>query len=452
MDSVDQSPEQSVEVFLAVASNPSIEFDNYVSLVEAAVAHLKHDSFQRRIVVEDLLDLPLKLLAQSYTPPRTILEPQTSGSAIAPPPSRDPPEEEQVTTMRNSLIQVLSDVSALPEYGVRYASMDSPHTNTLRRWLKAPHAQLQLCSCIMLGNLARSDQTCQALVSQVQVHKELINILRTSKDTQVLFSTLGFLRNLALPIQNKDILGEANVVAAAAKFWTTDVLPYLAQTAVGLARQVINSSLPNVRRILASLSSDEESPAHSKTYLSLMLLLFDKSDDTTIKVEISRTIAAILRTIHSSSQQDQMNVDNLLERLFSLHDDIGKPLAMMVSQSRWPIIRSEGWFAMALMARSTGGSAAIEPVLQEIEVFGALEATVRGEAYAAEGIEHRSLSILESETPTGDTGEAGSQQTQNATMAGRDRENAMVLVNEILRNRVGPRFFDFMLPPELLLP
>ena len=452
MDSVDQSPDQSVEVFLAAASSPNIEFDNYISLVEAAIAHLKHDSFQRRMVVEDLVDLPLKLLVQSYAPPHTISELPASSSASISPPSRDPVEEEQLTTMRNSLIQVLSDVSALPEYGVRHASMDSAHMNILRRWIKAPHAQLQLCSCIMLGNLARSDQTCQALVSQVQVHKELINILRTSNDTQVLFSTLGFLRNLALPIQNKDILGEANVVAAAAKFWTADVLPYLAQTAVGLARQVINSSLSNVRRILDSLSSDEESPAHSKTYLSLMLLLFHKSDDTTIRVEVSRTVATIFRTIHSSSQQDQGNVESLLDRLFSWHDDIGKPLAMMVSQSRWPIIRSEGWFAMALMARSTGGSAAIEPVLQEIEVLGALEATVRGEVYAVEGTEHGSFSTLESEAPMGDTGEVGSQPRQSATMARRDRENAMVLVNEILKNRVGLRFFGLMLPPELLLP
>jgi hypothetical protein len=55
--------------------------------------------------------------------------------------------------------QALSDVSALPLFADTYP-LDSGLSKTLKLWLEAPEDRLQACSCVILGNLARSDEIC----------------------------------------------------------------------------------------------------------------------------------------------------------------------------------------------------------------------------------------------------------------------------------------------------
>ena len=155
-------------------------------------------------------------------------------------------------------------------------------------------------------------------------------------------------------------------------------MPQITHTTASLMRQLINRCTDNISRILTPLSADEESPAYSRTYLSLILSLFENSDDLTIKVEIARIVAAIFRTIHTSDVSTPSSFSEItLHRLYSLHPNIGWPLAVMVSQTQWPVMRSEGWFAMALAARTKEGSLAIDAVL-EVSVLDALEGTIRG--------------------------------------------------------------------------
>lgn len=448
----EQSPENSVEVLLRTASSPDLDVDDRVSLVDSAIAHLKLERFQRHMIVQGVIEVPLLLLLRSYSPQSIasdILRPENGNG---PSPIRNVADEEAVSTMRRNVIQALSDVSALPEFSAHHSSMNTTLTTLLLKWFTAPHASLQLCSCIMLGNLARTDLTCQIMTTRFRVHEDLLAMLKESSDTQVLHSALSFLRNLGLPLENKQILGEADVFENISRFWVAEVLPQLSYAAVSLARQLVNGSIPNIWKLLNSLSADEESPAHSKTYLSILLSLFEKSDDITIKIEIARIVAAILRCIHSQDTRTDSGLGKILPRLYALHPDVGRPLAMMVSQSRWPIIRSEGWFAMALMARSMDGSAAIDGVLQEVEVFGALGATIRGEAtISSERSSPTSQNSGRSRRDGPDPSEMKSRLEREVDMKAKDRENAMVLVNEMLRNRVGLRFFGLLLPPEMLL-
>ncbi|MCJ1410739.1 hypothetical protein MMC19_004825 [Ptychographa xylographoides] len=217
-----------------------------------------------------------------------------------------------------------------------------------------------------------------------------------------------------------------------ARFWTVELMPQLTYAAVSLGRQVINGSILNISKLLTSLSLDEESPASSKTYLSLMFSLFDKSDDPTVKVEIGRIVAAILRCLCASEPlPNPSHRDSLLHRLYQLHPDVAQPLAMMVTQARWPIIRSEGWFALALMARSVEGSAAVDSILQQVEVFGGLEASIRGQS----SLLTTNLSESYSDPGSPDLSEGRTTSERRADMQTKDRENAMVMVSEILRNR-----------------
>ena len=369
------------------------------------------------------------------------------------PPIRDAAEEQELSRMRNSLIETLSDISALPEFSARYADLNSPLIGTLVEWLSAPRVQLQLCSCIMLGNLARSDEMCKSMVFRLQIHTILISALKKSSDTQVLHSVLSFLRNLGLAAETKQAIGEADAIGTVARLWSSDTLPQIAHAAASFTRQVINGSLPNVHRLLAPLSPDPDSPAHARTYLSLLLSLFDKSDDFTIKMEVARTVAAILRCTHSADSSSFGELkDGIEQRLYSLHPNLGQPLINMITQTQWPIIRSEGWFALALMARSKKGSTALDAILNRVELFGALEQTIRGQSSLVGAGSHIGDSAVDSEaTRSANYTDPGPRLEQEEDMRLKDRENAMVLVHELIRNRVGLQFSDLLIPPDILL-
>lgn len=435
-----QSPDYSLRVLLKTALEPEIEVEDLVSLVNAIVMHLKLERFQRLLIAQNLATIPLVMMIRSFAP-QTAANNSLSIVDLSPL-VRDAEEEEQLTSVRSALIRALSDVSAIPEFGMKYP-VNSPLVNSLLLWLSASRAQFQICSCIMLGNLARSDTVCHSMVHNLRVHETLAATVRGSSDIQVLHAALGFLRNLALPLRNKFLIGEAQIIEVVSRFWSMDSNPQLQHSAVSLVRQLLNSSLVNVQRLLTSLSSDPDSPAHEKTYLSLLLSLFEKTDQVPTRVEIARAMAAIWRCLNISDPSLAPSVFNdLLHRLFSMHADIARPLAMMVTQARWPVVRSEGWFALALMARSQEGSAAVNAILQEVEVFGALVETLTGRPIAVGTEEIGAVAEADFGTLPIEPSETEASSEQGTEMRERNRENAMVLINELLKNSVRIGFLD----------
>ena len=433
-------PDNSVGVLLQVASSPETELEDLVSLVNAIVIYLKLERFQILLIKQDLVNVPLSLIVRSFSPQASsnISLSVTDLTPLV----RDPEEEEQLSAVRSALIRALSDVSAIPEFAIQYP-VGSPLVKSLLKWLSASRTQFQICSSIMLGNLARSDTVCHKMVHELQVHEVLATIVRDSTDLHVLHSAIGFLRNLALPMENKDILGAAQIIEAAGRFWSMDFSPQLQYGAVGLIRQLLNSSLSNVQRILTPLSPDPDSPAHEKTYLSILLSLFEKTDQVSTRLEIARIVASIWRCLNTSNRsRDSKYLEDTINRLLSMHSHVGTPLAMMVSQSRWPVIRSEGWFALALMARSQQGSAAVNNMLQQIEVFGALVETVTGQPIAVTTETAGAATEADPSMLTPEPGGTGIRPEQEVEMKVRNRENAMVLINELLKNSVRLGFLD----------
>lgn len=437
---VEQCPDHSLRTLLQYASASDIEVEDLVSLVNAIVIHLKHDRFQNLLISQDLVNLPLQIIIQSFSPQASSSS-SLSITDLMPLP-RDPEEEEQIAAVRSALIRALSDVSAVPKFATQYP-IRSPLVKSLLLWLPAPQAEFQICSSIMLGNLARSDIICHSMVHDLRIHEILAATIRESSDLQVLHSALGFLRNLALPIDNKHLLGTAQTIELTSRFWSLDFSPQLQYAAVSLTRQLLSGSIANIQLILTSLSLDPDSPAHEKTYLSLLLALFEKTDQEPARLEISRTIAAIWRCLYASDNStDSGRLNTTLHRLLSMHGSIGTPIATMVSQSRWPVVRSEGWFALALMARSREGSAAVNVLLQQVEVFGALVETVTGQPIGMANRYSAATAEAGASTLIPEHGEATVRPDQETEMKARDRENAMVLINELLKNSVRIGFHD----------
>jgi hypothetical protein len=322
--------------------------------------------------------------------------------------------------MRLRINQSLSDISALPLFSKVYP-LTSPLAGTLLPWLGQTEDQLQICACVMLGNLAREDEICEVMVNDLEIHISLVSILNSGAKGSVLHAALGFLKNLAIAGDNRARLGEAGIIKAVSRLWLFDGVPQVQFSATSLTRQVIISSFDNISRLLEPLSSDPDSPASCRTYLSLLLSLFTKTDSAPIKTEIGRIIAAICRTISLRMQQGPVlsrEAEALFERLFSLHEDVACPVNQMIIQTEWPVMQSEGWFALALMASTKSGSVTVAECLLSMSFFQLLSETVK---------------IAITDPPEGEAAQEKAERLKKA----KDKNNAIILVHNLLKNSVS---------------
>ncbi|KAH8808522.1 armadillo-type protein [Xylogone sp. PMI_703] len=425
------APEHTAAVLLKIAADKEVpcDMDDFTSLVNTAIAYLHHPKFQEAVIQYGGLEATLTVLVDSYT---RFDDPSIGGAAL------DQDEAKILSDMRSNLNQVLSDVSALPEFKETYPVV-SPFSASLRRWLSSPQLQLQVCACIMLGNLARSDEACEEFVFTSRVHYPLIEVIRNTNDAQLLHAALGFLKNLALPPRNKEALGEAGLLQELPRLWALDTLQQIQYSSISLARQLIIGNFDNVRKVCKRLSEDENSPAHLRSNLSLLISLFDRTDVEPIKMEISRLITGVCRVFNSHKGLTEERMEEIRKRFFVVHPDIGRPLSYMVTQSKWPVVRSEGWFVYALMARYPESAQCISDILHEVTVFQALAEVLTGRDLInlkTNGERSSGTAISPASTQNliaGLTPESVQPNTQAAEMARIDRENALVLVSELLK-------------------
>ncbi|KAL4793786.1 armadillo-type protein [Aspergillus venezuelensis] len=334
-------------------------------------------------------------------------------------PSSSSEETQAFTQSRLKINQSMAEVSASPLFAETYP-IDSPLSQTLKSWLKTSDDQLQICACIMLGNLARSDEVCVAMVRDLRIHEELIGVLNSNARGATLHAAVSFLKNLAIASDNRVRIGEAGILPAITRLWAFDTIPAVQLVATSITRQIIMSSIENISRLLepappsadAKVTDLDTTSNDQNTYFSLLLALFERTDSTPIKTEIGRITASLCRTLipmSKSSEKGDSSVDSLLETFFTRHEGVALPLGAMISQTQWPVVRSEGWFALALMSSTEAGAQAVVSGLKQIGGFSLIEQT------------------LGSEEPSSDN-EGERVQWR------KDKDNVVVLVQKILKN------------------
>jgi hypothetical protein len=381
-----------------LAVNKDTTFAQFACLVECLSRYLQNERFQNACVQHGLVEKLLSVLRHSYD----IKDVDESSSE----------DVKLLAQTQLKLNQTISDVSAVSEFAEVYP-IGSSLFNSLKSWMAEPEDQLQICACVILGNLARSDEVCRLMISELDIHRSLIAMLKQNNNARgsVMHAALGFLKNLAILEENRGKLGEADIIPTVSHLWTSDTIPQVQLAAVSLIRLVINSSVENIGRLLAPLSPDPDSPAHLRTYLSLLLSLLGRTDSTPIKTEIGRIVASICRTLGSQSREgNNEEATALFDRLFDLHEDVARPVDTMVTQTEWPVVRSEGWFALALMASHTKGSLAVADRLYNTDVYQLVEETLEGDV---SGTDNASIQMT------------------------KDRENLVVMIKELLDNDVS---------------
>ena len=447
-DDPEISSESTMEILFRAALQDTIVVDDFCALFNVIITHLQAERNQHHLIDQDLVQSALSLLHESYS----LTFPTSSTASL---PSE---EEKELVAMREALVIVLADVSYLPQFATKYGSLNSPVINTLVGWLNLQHTDLQACSCIMLGNITRSDSACRLMVNR-QLYMILFNLVKTSPNTSVLFAALGFLGNLASLAEVQGFLGDMGIIPEMARFWNAGPL---AHVSIKLTRRVMKGSMDNVSRLLVPLSGGEEGPNNdfgeadghastlaatgmpssaeftdpAKTYLSLLLSAFEQSNIAELKLEVGYLVHTVLWTIHSSgATTSPESKEALLVAMYRRHATIARPLGLMVQNGN-PEIRSKAWFAMALMARTIEGAVSLEFILHG-ETFDALRAAIGSQP----------IMTAEAEPPT--SSEAVDKDV--AMKLSICRDNATVTVHEILKNGVGislrslhsPQYCDF---------
>jgi adenosyl cobinamide kinase/adenosyl cobinamide phosphate guanylyltransferase len=98
----------------------------------------------------------------------------------------------------------------------------------------------------------------------------------------------------------------------------------------------------------------------------------------------------------------------------------------MITQTQWPVVRSEGWFALALVATHKLGSDAVVDCLHKTEVTELLKTTLGAEASTQEE----------------------AKEENDKSQENKDRDNAFILVKELLKNDVS---FEYKADKHLLI-
>jgi hypothetical protein len=415
--------EDTVSKLLSIASIVSQDEDveDFVAMSAAAVAYLASEKFQRSTISGDSMNLFLGVFYHAHT--------GIDVSALD-----DEDSINELKQLRTSLLNALSELSANDLFTETHP-LSSEVPQTLLSWLKVNNPQLQSAACLALGNLSRSDTASTTLVKTHAPQTALLQLLSNPAvtDSLLLHSVLSFLKNLAIPADNKPILGEFLDAACVPRIYALDTLPQVQYAAASLTRLLLVNCAANVRRLCAAQGDDPSEQSSVNDLISL----FGRSDAEPTLVEAARSVATICRVLHSTEGVLDIgeNGDSEKRATFYEQHNVTKPLAFLITQEKWPILRSEMWFVLALMARSPEGATAVAALLQADNVMATLKTVVLG-ADAVEEEGEESSGAGEGTASVEGLGlepqQVDPKQKENMEIV--ERENSLVMCTELLRN------------------
>ncbi|KAJ3943944.1 hypothetical protein N0V92_013646, partial [Colletotrichum tropicale] len=138
------------------------------------------------------------------------------------------------------------------------------------------------------------------------------------------------------------------------------------------------------------------------------------------------------------------------ERFYRQHAPLNKALAFLVTQAKFPVLRSEAWFVFALMCRAKDGAGVVIRALQVPGAFEALTEAITGRTFSGEDVEGKTPAAVQagSSSEAAVVGGEGNSMalvdglglepqaadpSQAAGMKKVDRENGLVMVSELVR-------------------
>ncbi|KAJ4985665.1 GTP-binding protein [Stagonosporopsis vannaccii] len=322
------------------------------------------------------------------------------------------------------LIGNISAISATEPFAQQF-NVRSQVVEIVRAKLNASPSPSTICACVMLGNLAMSDDVCMDMVKIMELHLPLARILSSSNRPALLYAAAGFMRHLAFPQENREVLADAGL------FRTCTTLLKQADAAVrgeaaAIIGKLVTGSLHNIIKIVCEKVGETVIPdAHpimgieASSESTVLHQIVEQAlapagplPSTAMKnptIELSRSIVTILRFLGRPSTGD--NVDAIREQLLNV-PLIARPVAKLVRQRFYADARSEGLLGLGLMAQTAKGA---KLVIDEIKEDDGLLAAIKDFAEGKDG---------------------GAEQKVTSSL-GRDYQNAIVLLQALQNNWVS---------------
>lgn len=442
--SASEEDSQAANVLLKLALGPETRDDGeeFSSVVSVALAYLAtEDESKAHPIADSELDLFLDAFYHAQT--NFTIEEEEEDSA------------EALKQLNTSLMNVLADITSQDSFSESH-NLESAVSQKFLAWLRHDLPMLRAAACLALGNLSRSDEASTALVSKYNAHEALVDILTnpSTRDGQLLHASMSFLKNLAIPAQNKSKLSGLLEPNGLPCIYALDAVPQVQFAAISLTRLLLLNCADNIAKMCRRGENGE-------TPLETAIALFGRSDAEPTKMEAARSAGTICRGLHSLPVEDMLsgspaaednkdlvesiassgNEDSLLRHAFyQTHTGIIKLLAFLITQDKWPVLRSEAWFVFALMARTADGALVVADVLKQDGALTVLNTTITGRKPSSETVQDvteetdgenkgelatpQSLGLEPQQVPAGPKADTGPV----------DRENALVMCTELENN------------------
>lgn len=430
---------KTVNILLKLANQPQVkeDVDDFIALVGVAVAYLANDEFQTRVISEHHLELFMDAFYHAHV--GFDIDQIDDEDTVA-----------QLKQLRVSLLTTLADISGNDAFVSTYPLSDRVPQSFLA-WIRSNNSFLQSAGCLALGNISRSDEASTALVDTYKAHEPLVRLLSNPAvtDSQLVHAACSFLKNLAIPLGNKPQLKDLLLPQCIPRIYSLDTLPQIQFAAVSLTRLLLLNCPSNVRQICTAVGNDSsDDTASQQSSANGIISLFGRSDAEPTKLEAARCVAGICRLLHSSPLSEILpelpfaDTNEGRRRNFYKEHQVERPLRFLITQDKWPSLRSEAWFVFALMSRSEDGAGVVLSVLDEKTAEGVLIETITGQKQQVEEIAAADEEPEDSQPNTDLTSVASSLQLepqqvdpkQKASMAKVDRENALILCTELAKN------------------
>ncbi|KKY21203.1 putative gtp binding protein [Diplodia seriata] len=327
------------------------EWEDFKHLIAAASVYLQDGSIQSKILHSDGMSQITALLKQK-TDQLDQLQASMDDDE-----KKDFLEDLRIAT--GLVMNAIAAITASDDF-TRLYTLSSPLIREQGAWLSSPSPILRTCACITLGNIAVSDAVNVDMVHEHSHHLPTLRILQTATDRTELYLAAGFLRHLAQPAANVEPVTQATPPPLPTLVALLDRKePELDFEAAAVLRRLVNNS----RATAAELAKDD-------TTLDKLLTA---AKQTKTGFEVGRLLIAVCRKLrerqHDPAEPDAVKADT--ERCWAsllAHDELLRPLVLMVRQEQVPALASEAWFGLGLLvAAPTAGVRKVADAFAEDE-------------------------------------------------------------------------------------
>lgn len=397
--------------------------DQYLEYVAILAHYLQDPDFQQLVATPDLLDdlvgLMLDLEARLLPEEIALVFHELAISKDA---NRAASEETKVIL----LAQLIGSISAVSStdgfaqcFSIRSSVIERVESKLRSPWDDATPSTV--CSCVMLGNLAMSDEVCIDMVQIMELHIALIDILVRGQSAQsaLLYAAAGFVRHLAFPEANRTVLADAGLIKACCRLLVLED-PSVRGEAAAILCKLVTNNFRNIEKVVqgnvAQVADLGDAPASTDStvlrhVVQQALAPSGPLPSTAMKnpmIELGRTIVAMLRYLGRPNAEK--DVDAVRDEMLKV-PMLARPVARLIRQRFYADARSEGLLGLGLLAQSPEGAA---QVVQEIKDDDGLLEAIKEFANGKDG---------------------GIEQQGSA--AGRDYQNAIVLLQALRNNAVS---------------